>query len=454
MRPFNFLATKKIGIFGLGITGTAAFKAIHNIAKEIIAWDDKSANREEFSLKFASDFLVDLSDTRWRDLDQILLSPGIPLTHMIRQISGQYNIEIISDIDILFEECKTAEFIGITGTNGKSTTTALTHHILKNVKYDVAMGGNIGVPALALPLHKKGYVLELSSFQLDLIRSFKSTIAVLLNITPDHLDRYKTFSSYTAAKEKILNSFKSGGYGIVGIDNEITAKIFEKFAVNNSKIIPISSTKITGHGISVIGNMIHDNMFKPLTYVLPDNKSLQGNHNKENIAASVAICRLLKVDYEKILEGVESFKGLPHRAEYLGVYKNIHFYNDSKATNADAASKSLSFLDNIYWLAGGVAKEGGISELKPLFGQIKKAYLFGQDKKLFAETLENAVEFEIYEDLNQAFLKAVNDALNDESKVKNILLAPAAASMDQFKNFEHRGEVFRQLFNDFKVKNE
>ena len=454
MGSFNFLQNKKIGVFGLGITGVASYAAIRNAAKEIKVWDDKISNREEFALKFGPASLSYIESSEWESLDQILLSPGVQLDHRIRAIAKSNNIEIISDIDLLFDECKSAKFIGITGTNGKSTTTALIYHILKTAKKDFAMGGNIGVPALALPLDKKGYVLELSSFQLDLTKSFKSNIAVLLNVTPDHLDRYNSLEKYAAAKEKILSSLNSDGFGIIGVDNEITGKIFKKFSFNNSKIIPVSSQKNIDHGISVIGNKIFDNLQEPTSWDLPGNKSLQGNHNKENIAASVATCRLFGVGYQEILEAIKSFKGLPHRAEYLGIYENITFYNDSKATNADAASKSLSFLDNIYWLAGGVAKEGGINSLSPLFHKVRKAYLFGDAKNLFAETIKNKVEYEIFENLSQAFAQAVIDTQKDKSNNKNILLAPAAASTDQFKNFEHRGEKFRQLFNDLREVDE
>ena len=454
MGSFTFLKTKKIGIFGLGITGMAAYAAIHEVADKVLVWDDKAANREEFALKFGGSSLLDINGMHWQSLDQIILSPGIPLNHEIRKIAGSHGIKITSDIDILFEECKVAKFVGITGTNGKSTTTALTYHIIHNSRHNFAMGGNIGVPALALPAGKEGYVLELSSFQLDLTESFSASIAVLLNITPDHLDRYKTMEEYIAAKEKILNSLSANGYGIVGVDNQITKEIFKKFSKDNARMIPISSTQVLAGGVSVIGNEIYDNIAESVVLDLPDNKSLQGDHNKENIAASIAVCRLLGVEYEKILESVKSFKGLPHRAEYLGDCKGTSFYNDSKATNAEAASKSIAFLDNIYWLAGGIAKEGGIKDLSPLFSKIKKAYLFGQDKNQFAESLEGKVQFKLYDNLRDAFAEACLDALNDKSETKNILLAPAAASTDQFKNFEHRGEVFRQLYNDFKESDE
>lgn len=450
MGSFTFLEAKKIGVFGLSVTGMAAYAAICDIVSEILVWDDKAANREEFALKFGDSSLLAISNIRWQSLDQIILSPGIPLTHEIRKIANQHEIEITSDIDVLFRECNTAKFIGITGTNGKSTTTELIYHILKNSDYDFAIGGNIGIPALALPTDKKGYVLELSSFQLDLTKTFRASLAILLNITSDHLDRYKTIEQYSQAKEKILNLLSPDGFGIVGVDNHITEVIFKKFSENNPNIIPISSTQIVAKGVSVIGNKIHDNVYESVIFDLPENKSLQGDHNKENIAASIAVCRILGMQYQKILDSIKSFKGLPHRAEYIGNHRNVNFYNDSKATNAEAASKSISFLDNIYWLAGGIAKEGGIQDLSSLFNKIKKAYLFGQGKNQFAESLEGKVQFKLYDNLNDAFAEACLDALNNEATIKNVLLAPAAASTDQFKNFEHRGETFKQLYNDFK----
>ena len=297
-----------------------------------------------------------------------------------------------------------------------------------------------------MELSKSGYVLELSSFQLDLLKSFKAKIAVLLNITPDHLDRHQTMDLYIAAKKKIFERMDKDSFGIINVDNDISRKVFLELK-NESRInlIPISTCKILDKGISILNSKIYDNISEKLIIDLPPNKYLQGIHNLENIAASYAACRTIDINPEQIITSINTFQGLPHRMHYIGIIKGINFYNDSKATNVQAASMSIGALDNIYWLAGGVAKEGGIEQLESLFNKIKKAYLFGQDKELFAKTLKNKVDFEICQNLEQAFNFAFIDAIKSTDKLKNILLAPACASYDQFKNFEQRGELFTKL---------
>lgn len=436
---------KTIGIFGLGKTGMAAYEALKDIAKAV-CYDQQASSRETFTVKYGNHDLADLLDPRWINIDRLLLSPGIPLSHEIVKIAQSHNIPITSDIDLLFEESRPqANFIAVTGTNGKSTTTALTGHILKSSGFDYPTGGNIGIPALSMELDKNGYVLELSSFQLDLLKNFKAKIAILLNITPDHLDRHGTIEQYIDAKKKIFVRMSEDSWIIINIDNERTKQIFEQLKKEN--IVPFSTRQILDRGVSIQDNIIYDNIFEPINIRLPLNKYLRGNHNSENILAAYAASRIIGVAPEQIIAAINMFQGLPHRMQYIGNIQDIDFYNDSKATNSDAASKSISALDNIYWLAGGVAKESGIEELALLFNKIKKAYLFGQAKELFAKTLKNKVDFVICEDLETAFNSAFDDACIDISlERKNILLAPACASFDQFKSFEHRGEEFARLY--------
>ncbi|MCC8399079.1 MAG: UDP-N-acetylmuramoyl-L-alanine--D-glutamate ligase [Rickettsia endosymbiont of Platyusa sonomae] len=457
MSSFLSQQHKNIGIVGLGKTGMAAYQSLNKVAR-IICYDQVNSSRDSFSKIYGNDNLVSLSDQRWHDLDKILLSPGVPLSHDIVTMANSRNIPITSDIDLLFEEVKfrrgkTANFIGITGTNGKSTTTALTGHILQFCGFDYPVGGNIGFPALSMGLDCQGYVLELSSFQLDLLSSFKAKIAVLLNITEDHLDRHNNMQGYIVAKKKIFDRMDKDSFAIISVDNEITNNIFlELQKENTTNLIPISVGKILDKGVSIYNNVVYDNIFEPITINLPNNSSLQGIHNQENAAVSYAACRIIGVRPEQIIAAIELFKGLPHRMQYVGTIYSDHsnmikFYNDSKATNSIAASKSLAALDNIYWLAGGVAKEGGITNLEPWFDKIRKAYLFGQDKELFASSLKGRVNFQICQDLQEAFNAAVSDAMEDTSYLKNILLAPACASYDQFKNFEERGNLFIELYN-------
>ncbi len=456
---------KKIGIFGLGKTGIASYEALYKVA-QVICYDQNSVSREAFTKIYGDDKLVDLSDSRWQNLDKIVLSPGIPLSHEIVQLATANDILITSDIELLFDEVRGANFIAVTGTNGKSTTVSLIGYILQARGFNYPVGGNIGIPVLGMDLTAPGYVLEVSSFQLDLLQNFKAKIAILLNITQDHLDRHGSMENYIAAKQKVYDRLDKDSFAVISVDNEITKQLFEQLATENrTNLLPISTRKILATGVSVYHNMIYDNIASSLILPLANNKYLLGSHNQENIAASYAACRILGVRPEEIITAIMEFKGLPHRMQYIGtIYSDIadfskrhylgdnnsnkvNFYNDSKATNADAASKSLASLDNIYWLAGGISKDAGIAELEPLFHKIRKAYLFGQAKEIFALTLEKKVPYQICTDLTEAFNMAMRDIKVDESKIKNILLAPACASFDQFKNFEERGELFIKLYN-------
>ncbi|MFY9589700.1 UDP-N-acetylmuramoyl-L-alanine--D-glutamate ligase [Rickettsia endosymbiont of Halotydeus destructor] len=439
---------QNIGIFGLGKTGISVYEILKDEA-QIIVYDDVKNNRDIFAGFYGEKYLADLTSPKWQSCDKIILSPGVSLEHEIVELAGRYNIPITSDIDLLFEKSKNSNFIAVTGTNGKSTSTALISHILNSNGFDYPAVGNIGIPALKAGVGKAGYVLELSSFQLDLIKTFKANIAVLLNITPDHLDRHKDMNSYITAKCKIFDRMSKGDYAIINIDNDYCKEIFLRLKQNqNINVVAFSVLEILDKGISIVKDKIYDKFFADESFALPFNRNLQGLHNYENIAASYAAARSMKVKSSQILEAIKQFRGLPHRMQYIGNVNDINFYNDSKATNAIAALQSIKALDNVYWLAGGIAKEGGIEEIKPLFDKIKKAYLFGEAKEIFAETLKGKVDFEICDDLEQAFKGAYEDASKDKEGVKNILLAPACASYDQFKSFEQRGELFINLCSE------
>ncbi|WP_121543565.1 UDP-N-acetylmuramoyl-L-alanine--D-glutamate ligase [Candidatus Rickettsia colombianensi] len=435
---------QKIGVFGLGKTGISVYEELQN-KYDVIVYDDLKANRDIFEELYSKTAITALSDSRWQNLDKIVLSPGIPLTHEIVKIAKNFNISITSDIDLLFEKSRNLNFIAVTGTNGKSTTTALISHILNSNGLDYPVAGNIGVSALQAKASKDGYVLELSSFQLDLVKTFTAKIAVLLNITPDHLDRHQDMTGYIAAKSKIFDRMDKKSYAVINIDNDYCRKIFMLLQQEQRiKLIPFSVTKILENGISVVDDKIKDKD-NDISYKLSFNKNLQGLHNYENIAASYAVAKIIGVEPKKIIESISSFQSLPHRMQYIGSINNISFYNDSKATNAISAVQSIKALDNIYWLAGGIPKEGGIEEIKPYFSKIKKAYFYGQAKEIFANTAKNIVDFVICDDLEQAFDLAYKDAIGDNAEVKNILLAPSCSSYDQFKNFEKRGELFIKL---------
>jgi UDP-N-acetylmuramoylalanine--D-glutamate ligase len=459
----NKQKNKKIGIFGLGITGISAFNALKDCAN-VICFDDSVASQETFKINYSEDQLVPIQDAKWTKLDKIILSPNIPLEypkkHPVVEIAERYNIELSSDFEIFHEEFSEACFIGITGTNGKSTTTALTGHILNICNKRFQIGGNIGKACLTLdpPYRDAGYVFELSSFQIDLLKNFHLQVAILLNITPDHIDRHGNFENYFQSKNKILSFLNKEGVAILAIDNENTFNIYNSLKDNRNdiKIIPISVNKRLDNGIYIElqagKRFICDNAFdKGNKYEIILNKYLQGNHNLENMLASFAATRSVGCKADDILQAISSFQGLPHRMQFAGELGNLKFYNDSKATNAESAEKSLSSLENIFWLAGGLPKEGGIQSLIYLKDKIRKAYLFGKAAEEFAKTLEGHIDYVISSTMDEAFTEALADAREFEATGRsgNILLAPACASWDQFKNFEERGNKFVELVKKY-----
>lgn len=437
------IINKKIGIFGLGKTGISVFDFTKSNAKEIICWDDSDKNCNNFSKYAGSKYLSSLSNTKWQNLDTIIISPGIPRSHEIYSLAIKYKILISSDIQLFYEANLNSKFIAITGTNGKSTTTALIGHILRKNRLDYHVGGNIGLPVLSLPQNALGYVLELSSFQIDLLNNFTPDISVLLNITPDHIDRHGSFEEYCKAKAKILNS---EGLKIIGTNTSESKKIFTTLLNSGEKkLIPIGSG-IKEFNINCTDRIIIDNFYNKETYTLSSLSNLVGKHNYENIAAAFAVCRALGLNSKDIIQHIHTFKCLDHRMQLIGTIGHISFYNDSKATNVASAKNALESLNNIYWLAGGIFKEDNMSLLEKSVKNIKKAYLFGKSKLLIANQLKDKVDYKICKTMEEAFNCAVNDA-NVKNNKANILLAPACASFDQFKNFEDRGNKFIQLYN-------
>jgi UDP-N-acetylmuramoylalanine--D-glutamate ligase len=450
---------KKIGVFGLGKSGLAAINFLKNEGANVIAWDDNQATIQTIGNKFD---LKNLSDKTWAEIEILVLSPGIPLNfpepHPVVNIARANNAKIISDIELLYLSNPQAKFVGITGTNGKSTTTSLTAHILKENNINTEVGGNLGIPALSLnPLSSDGvYVLEMSSFQLDLLEETKFNIAVLLNITPDHIDRHGNIENYIEAKLNIFRNQTKDDVAIICIDNEICAEIYEQFTKENkpAKIIPISAKRQLEHGVSVIGKIIYNNVDDSHeAYEIGELKRLPGSHNDENIAASFAVSCALGLSPIQGIAAIRSFSGLPHRMQYVGEKANMLFINDSKATNAEAAEKALlSYEKNIYWILGGVQKEGGIKTLEPLFSRVKHAFLIGKAQDDFAATLDGQVAYDKCNDLSTAFVRATEMAKTSKEQAI-ILLSPACASYDQWKNFEERGKAFCKLAEKIILKN-
>jgi UDP-N-acetylmuramoylalanine--D-glutamate ligase len=436
-----------VAVLGLARSGLAAAEALKKGGAKVVAWDDAPAKRDA-----AAALHIPVADLTTADLTKVkalVLSPGIPSTfpapHKIAARARAAGIEIIGDIELLARSVRAARYAGITGTNGKSTTTALLGHILKEAGTKVAVGGNLGIPALLLEtLGADGvYVLEMSSYQLELTMSLVFDVAVLLNITPDHLDRHGGMDGYVAAKERIFVGQSARQAAVIGIDDPICRGIADKLAASGRKVIAISSEREAPGGVYVVNGQLIDDIDRARRTVLDLHEVLRlpGTHNAQNAAAAFAAARALGISSDAAVRAIKSFPGLAHRQELIATIGGVRYINDSKATNADATEKALACYDDIHWIAGGVAKEGGIALLARHFPRIRHAYLIGQAAPAFAETLNGKVPFTHSGDLATA-LRQARDAAKPGSTV---LLSPACASFDQFTDFEARGDAFRRL---------
>jgi UDP-N-acetylmuramoylalanine--D-glutamate ligase len=442
-----------VAVLGLARSGLAAARALKNGGARVIAWDDSAARREEAARDGVR--LVDLATADLAGVRALVLSPGIPHTypapHPAAARARSAAIPIIGDIELLARSCPLARYAGITGTNGKSTTTALLGHILREAGRRVAVGGNLGVPALALEaLAGDGvYVLELSSYQLELTAALAFDVAVLLNITPDHLDRHGGMAGYIAAKERIFARQSERQVAIVGIDDAICRRIAETLAgAARQRVVPISAERAAPGGVSAAGGWLVDDTEHAARRLidLGTLERLPGRHNWQNAAAAFAAARCLGLGAAEAVAGLRSFAGLAHRQELIAVIDGVRYVNDSKATNAEAVANALACYDAVYWIAGGVAKEGGIAALAPFFPRIARAFLIGEAAPDFAATLEGAVPYALCGTL-EAAVAAAHAAARGKSGA-TVLLSPACASFDQFRDFEARGERFRALVAD------
>jgi UDP-N-acetylmuramoylalanine--D-glutamate ligase len=445
-------AGKSVAVFGLGRSGLASVRALKAGGSDVYAWDDKDALRQ--AAQEAGAVTAPWQDWPWDKLQAVILSPGIALTHpkphdVVVQAHA-VGVEVIGDIELFARSVTSAPVIAITGTNGKSTTTALIGHILAQTGFDAQVGGNIGQPALALapPRAKTVYVLEISSYQIDLSPGFKADAAILSNITPDHIDRHGSLENYAAVKAKLLKQTKKTGLNVVGVDDAHSAAIYTCLASNGgAPCVAVSVGKVLGRGIFVLEGLLYDAGNEPTTKVMDLNTAahLPGAHNWQNAALAYAAVKPIVKDSRAIAEAISSFPGLAHRIEEVGRIGKVRFVNDSKATNADAAERALVCFDDIYWIAGGRPKAGGIVPLESCFPRIRKAYLIGEAAEDFANTLSGKADAEFCGTLEAAVSAAAADAAQSEAAAPVVLLSPACASFDQFKDFEQRGDVFRSL---------
>src|SRR5579864_2820980 len=445
---------ESVAVLGLARSGLAAAEALKRGGARVLAWDDAPAKREAAAARGIA--LTDLASADLAGVKALVLSPGIPSTfpapHKIAARARSAGIDIIGDIELLAQSCRAARYAGITGTNGKSTTTALLGHILTAAGMRVAVGGNLGIPALLLDaLGSDGiYVLEMSSYQLELTKSLVFDVAVLLNITPDHLDRHGGMDGYVAAKERIFAGQGARQAAIIGVDDAICRGIAANLAAKGAKVIPISAERAAPGGVYAADGQLIDDIDHAQRAVLDlaDAARLQGHHNWQNVAAAFAAARMLGVAARDAEHGIARFPGLAHRQELVATIDGVRYVNDSKATNADAAAKALACYDDICWIAGGVAKEGGIASLRSYFSRIHHAFLIGEAAPAFAMTLTGQVAFTRSGDLATALRQAHETARRGGT----VLLSPACASFDQFTDFEARGDAFRRLVQALKAE--
>lgn len=455
------LKNSKIAVFGLGKAGMSTVNALVRAEAELYVWDDGEASREKLKAENLKNvYVISPEETPWTEVKFLALSPGIPLTHnphKVVQLARTAGCPIVCDIEFLYNARNDVKFLGITGTNGKSTTTALTGHILNNSGIKAEIGGNIGIPALDLaPLEKDSvYVMEMSSYQLDLIDKTHFNVSILLNVTPDHLDRHGDMQGYIDAKFHIFDNQGKDDYAIIGVDCDNARKVYEKLKLAGKigHIIPISTKYEIAGGITVKDGFIYDNTSDTLIkHSLGKLERIPGEHNCQNVAAAFAACIALGAEPADIIPAIQSFPGLKHRIQLVAEVGGVKFINDSKATNADAVSNALRAFDkNIYWIIGGLSKEGGIAPLAEFFPKIHHAFLIGKAQDDFASVLEGKVKYTKCETLACAFDASANQALNEGLAGAVVLLSPACASWDQWASFEARGDAFCEMA--MKIKN-
>ena len=404
--------------------------------------------------------LVDLNRRDWQTFVALILSPGIPFRfpepHRLVRMAQLVGVPVIGDMELFaravneLKDFERPRIVGVTGTNGKSTTTALIGHILRTCGKDVRVGGNIGIGVLDLEKLHSGaiYVLELSSYQLDLVETLKCDVAVMLNLSPDHLSRHGGMDGYVQAKRRIFRNQGPADWAIIGVDDTRSQVMCTQLSAEGlRKVAPVSAEYGLGRGVSVLDGQLCDSLTGRAAppHDLAKARALPGRHNQQNAAAAYTACRALGLEPNDILAAIAGFRGLPHRLETIGVIDGVRFINDSKATNASAAEQALRAFPNSWWILGGRPKEEGIDDLSPYFAGIRKAYLIGEATERFARMLAGKVDAEKSRTLDVAVQSAFNDARASGVVQPVVLFSPACASFDQFRDFEQRGEAFRQI---------
>lgn len=455
MIPATSFAGKTVAVFGLGGSGLTSCHALRAGGADVIAGDDGAERLAE--AEKAGFTTADLRKIPWGNFSALVLAPGVPLTHPAPHwsvlLAREAGVEVIGDIELFCRERRRhapdAPFVAITGTNGKSTTTALIAHLMRFAGYDTQMGGNIGTAILSLEPPRKGrvHVVEMSSYQIDLTPSLDPTVGILINVSEDHIDRHGTLENYAAVKERLVAGVQPQGTAIVGVDDIFCRNAADRLERAGKRVVRVSVKNPLADGIYVDHEVIVRAAGGARSEIarIGGIGSLRGLHNAQNAACASACALALGVGLDVLQQGLRSFPGLAHRMEQVGRKANVLFVNDSKGTNADASAHALSSFADIFWIAGGKPKQGGITSLTEFFPRIRKAYLIGEAAKEFSETLGERVPYEMSETLDVAVASAARDAEASGLADAVVLLSPACASFDQFRNFEIRGTRFREL---------
>ena len=438
------LKAKPVAVFGLGVSGLSVVRALLQGGAQVVAWDDDPEGRRQAE-EIGAVLKEDISECA-----ALVLSPGVPLhfpaPHPVVEKARALGIEILGDLEILHRADLSRKIIGITGTNGKSTTTALLHHIFKTGGIGCTMGGNIGTAILDTDLPEKDgcFLLGISSYQMDLCPDFRPDVSVFLNISPDHIDRHGTLEKYVEAKARI---FEGKGVGVCSVDDAHSRLVYERVRERGERtMIPVSVEQEVEGGIFVRGGVLIDDRSGGQKEVgkIEGLETLRGAHNYQNICAAYGVSCQFGVGADLFLKALKTYPGLPHRQYLARRIGGVSYINDSKATNAQAAEKALGCYDDIYWIAGGLAKDGGLEGLEPYADKIRHAYLIGAAAEDFSVWMEkNKIPYCLNKTLDSALPEAHKAA--QAAGKGTVLLAPACASWDQFRSYEKRGDLFMAL---------
>jgi UDP-N-acetylmuramoylalanine--D-glutamate ligase len=453
--PVRTFAGQKVAVFGLGGSGLVSASALLAGGADVVAYDDDA--QSVVKANAAGIPTADLRNIDWSRIAALVLAPGVPLTHPAPhwsvRLAQKAAVAVIGDIELFCRERRhlapDAPFVAITGTNGKSTTTALIAHLVASAGLDAQLGGNIGTAILSLAPPQAGrvHVIECSSYQIDLAPSLDPSVGVLINLSEDHLDRHGMMEHYAAVKERLVAGVPRAGTAIVGVDDELCRAVADRLTQSGERLMRVSVRRALPAGVYVEGQWIMRAVDGRATAVaeISGIGSLRGLHNAQNAACAAAAALALGLGPAAIQAGLRSFPGLAHRMEEVGRRGAVLFVNDSKATNADSAAQALACFTDIFWIAGGKPKTGGIESLRSFFPRIRKAYLIGEAAEEFAATLGAGVAHEIAGTLDKALAAAARDAATSAAREPVVLLSPACASFDQYRNFAIRGDAFRDL---------